>query len=156
LVTAKNNNSRAILPPHILNAWIGHSGDIEATYTVNKGLSKDVMEEMRDSYAKAADKHLVTFMKETFTKEDMVSEFNRQFLRMSGYTDAEIDKIDPKTISTDQMQDLIRKKAMSVLGIGTNGQKVVPLFELRNYIVQGWEYVTQLPNNEAIIRLPRR
>ncbi len=84
----------------------------------------------------------------------MVGEFNRQFLRMSGYTDAEIDKMDPKAISTEQMQDLIRKKAMSMLGLGTSSQKIVPLFQLRDFIVQGWEYVRELPNNEAIIRLP--
>ncbi len=30
------------------------------------------------------------------------------------------------------------------------------MLELRNYVIQGWEYVTQLPNNKAIIRLPGR
>ncbi len=34
--------------------------------------------------------------------------------------------------------------------------EIVPLLELRNYIVQGWEYVRELPNNEAIVRLPVR
>src|SRR3989449_8425626 len=55
--------------------WMGHSGDIEHTYTVNKGLSKDVVEKMRGSYAKAAEKYLeTTGRKEGVTKEDMIGE----------------------------------------------------------------------------------
>src|SRR5438093_6681862 len=55
--------------------WMGHSGDIEHTYTVNKGLSKDVVEKMRGSYAKAAEKYIeTTGRKEGVTKEDMVGE----------------------------------------------------------------------------------
>ncbi len=138
--------------------WMGHSGDIEHTYTVNKGLSGDVIEKMRDSYGKASEKYLETSgRKETVTKEDMVSEFNKQFLRMSGYTDDEIGKLgDLSQVSPSDMQDLVRKKSYEMLGLNGNNQKVVPLLELRNYIVQGWEYVRELPNNEAIVRLPGR
>ncbi len=134
--------------------WMGRKGDIEFVYTVSKAVSEDVVEKMRSGYNKAADKYLVTSRRDSVTKEDMVGEFNRQFLRMSGYTDAEIDKMDPREISTEQMQELIRRKAMSMLGLGTNSQKIVPLFQLRDFIVQGWEFVRELPNNEAIIRLP--
>ncbi len=136
--------------------WMGHSGDIEHTYTVNKGLSKDVIEKMRSSYAKASAKYLETAArKESVTKEDMVSEFNKQFLRLSGYREEEISKLgNLSQMSTEQLQDMIRKKSMEALGLNGNHQKIVPLLELRNYIMQGWEYVSQLPNNEAIIRLP--
>ena len=135
---------------------MGHSGDIEHTYTVNKVVSKDVVEKMRESYNKASAKYLETAAKkESITKEDMVGEFNKQFLRLSGYTDGEIGKLgDLSQISTEQLQEMIRKKSIESLGLSGNHQKVVPLLELRNYIMQGWEYVSQLPNNEAIIRLP--
>ncbi len=136
--------------------WMGHSGDIEHTYTVNKGLSKVVIEKMRGSYAKASAKYLETAgKKESVTKEDMVNEFNKQFLKLSGYKDEEIGKLgDLSQISTEQLQDMIRKKSMEALGLNGNHQKIVPLLELRNYILGGWEYVRDLPNDEAVIRLP--
>lgn len=134
--------------------WMGHSGDIEAVYTLHKGVSKDVVEKMRDSYAKATSKYLVTERRETMTKEQVLETVNAQFLRLAGYTDEEISKMDLDTMSPTQMQDLVRRKSMEALGLSNNDQKVVPLFELRNYIVQGWEYVVPLPNNEAIVRLP--
>ena len=61
---------------------------------------------------------------------------------------------DLSQLSAEQMQDMVRKKSIEALGLNGNNQRVIPFLELRNYILQGWEYVTQLPNNEAIIRLP--
>src|SRR2546426_1994933 len=134
--------------------WMGHVGDIEAVYTLRKGLSKDVVEKMRESYAKATDKYLVTGRRETLTKEQVLETMNAQFLRLAGYTDEEISKMSLDNVSPAQLQDLVRRKSMEILGVGVNNQKIVPLFEIRNYILQGWEYVRELPNNEAIIKLP--
>src|SRR5207245_2002168 len=114
--------------------WMGRKGDIEFVYTVGKAVSKDVVAKMRDSYSKAAEKYLVTSPRAAVTKEDMVSEFNKQFLRVSGYTDEDIVKLgDLSQISTEQLQEMIRKKSMESLGLNGNRQKVVPLLELRNY-----------------------
>ena len=35
-----------------------------------------------------------------------------------------------------------------------NRQKVVPVSELKKWVGEGWEYVTRLPDDEVIIRLP--
>ncbi len=44
---------------------------------------------------------------------------------------------------------------MQALGLnGNSRQKIVPTNEVRNWILQGWEYVRELPTDEAIIRLP--
>jgi hypothetical protein len=40
--------------------WMGHRGDMEAVYTVNKGLAQAEVERMRAGYAKAAEAHLST------------------------------------------------------------------------------------------------
>jgi len=136
--------------------WMGHKGDIEHTYTVNKALSKDVIEKMRDSYARASEKYLQTVRKEEVTKESVLETFNAQFLRMAGYTDEEITQLgDLSQFSAQQIQELIQKKSMQALGLnGDSRQKIVPVNEVKNWIVQGWEYVTTLPTNEAIIKLP--
>ena len=35
-----------------------------------------------------------------------------------------------------------------------NKQKVIPISELKAHIGQGWEYVAQLPDSEAVVKLP--
>ena len=43
---------------------------------------------------------------------------------------------------------------MEALGLNGNKQKIVAMDEVKQYVVQGWEYVTTLPSNEAVIKLP--
>jgi hypothetical protein len=144
----------------ILRDWrqffMGHSGDIEHTYTVNKALSKDVVEKMRASYGKASEKHLVTSRREDVTKNTIVEAFNRQFLTMGGYSESEISKVgDLSQLTPQQIQDLIQRKSMQALGLNGNGkQKIVPLSEVRTWVLEGWEFVSTLPTNEAVVRLP--
>jgi len=33
-------------------------------------------------------------------------------------------------------------------------QKIIPINELRKYIEEGWEYIRDLGDKEAIVRLP--
>ncbi len=137
--------------------WMGHVGDIEAVYTVNKGLSKDIIEKMRESYSKAAEKHLTTSRREEeMTKSTVIETFNRQFLSMAGFSEAEISKLgDLSQLAPQQIQDLIQRKSMHALGLNGNGkQKIVPLSEVRTWVIEGWEYVSTLPTNEAVVRLP--
>ena len=139
--------------------WMGDTGDIEAVYTVNKAkLPEDLIEKMRESFAKAAEKYLVTASsKEVMSKDAVLATFNRQFLTMSGYSDPEIEKLgDLSKLAAEDMQELIKRKSMEALGLNANNrQKVIPLPDVKNWIGQGWEYVSILPNDEAIIRLPR-
>jgi len=75
---------------------------------------------------------------------------------MAGYSGKEIGQFgDLSKLSDQDMQDLIQKKSLRTLGLNGNGkQKVVPFAEVRSWIVEGWEYVSKLPTEEAIIRLP--
>ena len=57
-------------------------------------------------------------------------------------------------LGIEQMQQLIKKKSMETLGLNGNSQKVVSLTECKDWIMKGWEFVSTLPDNEAIIRLP--
>jgi site-specific recombinase XerC len=135
--------------------WMGHHGDMEATYTVNKGLPRDVVEKMRGSYAKAAEKYLNTARKEK-GPDEMLARMNRQFLTLIGYKPEEVDAMGSLSEKTEEeMQQLIKQKQMAALGLNGNGrQKIVPAAEVRQWITQGWEYVKDLNGSEAIIRLP--
>jgi len=137
--------------------WMGHKGDMEAVYTVSKALPEDVIEKMRDAYAKAAEKYLETTRKEGVTQDQVVATFNKQFLQMAGYSDEEIAQLgDLSALNPQEIQDLIKKKSMQALGLnGNSKQKIVPMIDVKDWIVQGWEFVTTLPTNEAIIKLPK-
>lgn len=133
--------------------WMGHKGDIEHRYTLNKRLPEDLIEEMRSAY-KRAQRFLQT--QETNAKEDVVAMLRKQLLLVAGFKSEEI-KEEQLKLSDEEFQELIRKKLSSAFANNgkTNGmrQKVASLEELDKYLEQGWEFVTMLPNNKAIIRL---
>ncbi|MEM3504332.1 MAG: site-specific integrase [Nitrososphaeria archaeon] len=137
--------------------WMGHKGDIENRYTTNKQkLPPDVIEDMRESYRKAQELLQTTVAKEEMSKEEILATFNRQFLIMLGYSEKEIEKLgDLSKLTSEQMKELVKNKSMQALGLNGNTQKVVKLSEVKQWILQGWEYVTTLPPDEAIIRLPK-
>jgi len=134
--------------------WMGHTGDIEHVYTVNKGLPEDIIEKMRQAYARGSN-HLVTTGKEETSQDKILETFNFQFLTIAGHTKDEIDKLgNLSKLGVEQMQQLIKKKSMETLGLNGNSQKVVSIAECKNWIMKGWEFVSTLPDNEVIIRLP--
>src|SRR5207302_1590844 len=61
----------------------GHTSDIQHTYTVNKGLTDDVVEKMRDAYEKAADKYLITRKQESVSQDTVIATFSRRFQYMA-------------------------------------------------------------------------
>ena len=137
--------------------WMGHKGDIENRYTTNRQkLPEQVIEDMREAYRRAQE-YLVTMAKEGYGKEMVLATFNRQYLLMFGYTEEEIGQLgDLSKLTSDEMKQLVSRKSMQALGLNGNTQKVVKLNEVKEWIVQGWEYVTTLPPDEAIIRLPKQ
>jgi len=137
--------------------WSGWKGDISSVYTTRKALPQDLLEKMREAYEKAAEKHLATTRRETITKDTMVATFNQQFLVMAGYSQDEIAKIgDLSKIAPQEIQELIQKKSMQSLGLNGNGhQKVVPLGDVKNWILEGWEFVQRLPGGDAVVKLPQ-
>lgn len=137
--------------------WMGHAGSMEATYTVNKALPEATIEKMRDAFAKANEKHLATLKGEAVSKDALLALFNRRFLRLSKWTDEEIETLgDLSIIEETRLQELLDQKTMQKMGLNGNRQKVVPVVEVRRYIEEGWEYLSTLPSGEAVIRLPPR
>lgn len=136
--------------------WMGHKGDIEHTYTLNKGrLPDDVIEKMRTAFAKAADKYLVTSTRKDVTIDAVKAQFNRQFLEIAGYTEQELDAMgDLSQLTPADINKMVQDKQKRALGLNGNSQKVIPMSELKQAIAEGWEYVRDLPTNEAIVKLP--
>lgn len=137
--------------------WMGHKGDIEHVYTLNKKLPDDLVEKMREAFARAAGKYVVTSIRREGVSQDaMKAQFNRQILEVWGYSTQELDTMgDLSTLSPADVNKLIQEKSKRALGLNGNNQKVVPIAEVKEWITQGWEYVTNLPTDEAVIRLPQ-
>jgi integrase len=145
----------------VINDWrvffMGHKGSMEATYTVNKGLPKDVIAKMREAYSKASEKYLET-SKGTKGADEVLARMNRQFLALTGYSEKEIEALgDLSQKSEEEIQQLVKQRQMTALGLnGNSTQKIVSMSDVKDWVLQGWEYVNELPNNEAVIRLPTK
>src|SRR3989454_5982874 len=137
--------------------FMGHSGDIEARYTTNKGrLPPDLVEDMRDAYRRSA-----PFL-ETSKAQDREAElralFRRQLLVVAGLTEKEVDKMDLEAMTDSDLQRLVREKLVGAAGSngngGTNGtkQKVVPMTAVEAYLEAGWQWVVGLPDDRAVVR----
>jgi hypothetical protein len=134
--------------------WMGHAGNIESTYSVNKKLPADVIETMREAYAQAAEKHLVTFTEPTIGKEEVINTARVEALRMFGYTDDELLALgDVNKVTPEKLQELIHEKSKQLLGLNGGTQKVVPVDDLEHWIEQGWDYKRDLPGGKVVIGL---
>jgi hypothetical protein len=134
--------------------WMGHAGNIESTYSVNKRLPAEVIETMRQAYAQAAEKHLVTVVQPTISRDEVINTARVEALKMFGYTDRELAELgDVNVITLEQIQELIQKKSKQMLGLNGGTQKVVPVGELEGWIEEGWDYKRDLPNGKAVIGL---
>jgi hypothetical protein len=137
---------------------MGHVGDIEARYTTNKGrLPPDLIEDMRDAYRRS-----LTFLETTKPADheaELKASFRRQMLLVAGLSEKEIGKMDVETMTDAELQQIVREKLVGAPtpngdGHGNGGkQKVVPLTAVEAYLEQGWEWVTQLPDDRAVVRL---
>jgi integrase len=149
------SESKGVVSHAYQQFWMGHSGDIEAVYTTNKKqLPSDILEDMRSAYSKCCE-YLET-QKKGPTQDEMDEKVKRYLLSFNGFTDQQIDELGPLSkYSLQELREISDKKRFGTNGKG--GQKVIPAEQVKEYIVQGWEYV---PNdflekrNEAIVRLP--
>jgi integrase len=134
---------------------MGHSGSMEHKYTLDKMLTSDTIEDMRQSYGKCL-KFLETENKGIPESEynNQITEFKAMLLKLAGYMDEEIEKGDILNLDNAEIVKKIDEKKDKQINNG-NSQKVVSIKEVKDYINKGWEYVNTLPGNkEAIIRIP--
>jgi len=134
--------------------WMGHTGDISARYSTNKKLSPEMIEEMRETYKKCSP-YLETGRKALTEeeKEQLNREVKKWYLSALGFTDEEIVKDNLLELEPEELQQKVREKLKLNMNNG-HPQKIIPVKELRKYIEEGWEYIRDLGDKEAIVRLP--
>jgi hypothetical protein len=141
---------------------MGHVGDIKHRYTLNKNRPPDkTISDMRESYSMAL-KFIETEPK-GIPEEDPTKKL-REFALMVFETQLGL-KLDYKKkerlygLSIEEFQEELRKLSsknnIDVLNNG-NHQKVITLREVESFIEKGWDFVSLLPGEKAIVKLPDR
>jgi len=137
--------------------FMGHTGDIEHRYTLNKGkLPENTIEEMRNSYQKSL-KFLETENKGISESEmdKTIKDLKTSMLILAGFSEEEIGGEKLLELSNEDLIKKIDEKRIKHLNNG-NSQKIVSMRELKQYIEQGWEFVANINSKEAIIKVPGR
>jgi len=134
--------------------WMGHKGDIEQLYTLNKQvLPQDVLEDMRESYRKS--QHLLTTIDVSGRREeDAKTTLKKQLLLVAGYKKDELESLDIDGMDDEIIYEKCRERLLGILVNNGSKQRVIHLNQVEKYLTEGWEYVDRLPANKAIVRLP--
>ncbi|MBC7130710.1 hypothetical protein H5T51_05785 [Candidatus Bathyarchaeota archaeon] len=133
--------------------FMGHVGDIEAKYTTNKyRLPEEVIEDMREAYRRSQE-YLQTVVTEV-SKENIAEELKRHLLLVAGFTPEEISKLDLKSLSDEEFQEILRRRLIDGLKDEDCIQRVVSLEDVAEYLQMGWLYVASLPDGRIIVRKP--
>jgi hypothetical protein len=133
--------------------WMGHKGDIEHTYTTNKGkLPPHIIDDMREAYGRSQE-FLQTKVPEQPKEEELRRMFRAELLRMGGYDEEEIKAGRLIELSEEEFRDVVRNRLFNGQE-HNNCQKVITVDEIEKYVEKGWEFVAALPNQKVIIRLP--
>ena len=148
----------------ISHSWrqfiMGHKGDIEARYSTNKNLSDEIKDQIRETYKKCQ-KYLST--QTTKTQEENLTEKLREYTltifettfntKLKKEKKEELMKLSTENFE-EELRRISNKRKKEILNNG-NTQKIITINEIEEYINQGWEFITTLPNGKAIIRIPK-
>ena len=136
--------------------WMGHVGDIESEYTVRKNrLPDNVVEDMRKAYERASD--LLQTRKKTsdvLSEEKLKNALKEQLMMLAGYSKEELARMDLSSLSNEDVQEAVRRKLAGMMNGNGSRQKVVPADSIEQFIGEGWEFVSSLPNGKVILKLP--
>ncbi len=139
--------SRGKIPHDYRVFWMGHKGTIDARYTTNKGrLPKDLLDDMRDAYRRSEE-----LLTTEAAKSDRLSNLEGALgalLRERGVKDDKIAAIIGGKVGAEELERILGSRRASP------PQLVVPTAEVGARLAQGWEFVSSLGTESAVLRLP--
>jgi len=116
-------------------------------------LPDEVVDSMRDAYLKSLP-FLETTRDENERSETIKEEFRKQLLLVAGFKNEEMSKIPFALMNDDEFQTIVRQRLLGAMVSNGQKQKVIPICGIEDYLSQGWEFMSALPNDKAIMRLP--
>lgn len=146
--------SKGLITHAYTQFFMGHVGDIEAQYTTNKHtLPERVVDDMREAYRRASDL-LQTGKPEGRSEEELKTSIKKELLLVAGYTQEDMAKVDLSNLGSEEVQKMVRDKLLG--GTTPNGrkQKIVKADEIDKHLAEGWEWVGDRANGDAILKAP--
>ena len=133
--------------------FMGHKGDIEATYTTNKNtLPSDVVEDMRSSFARA--QHFLESEGLVSDEKNVRDQARIEILTLAGFSEKEISEQRLLYVDRDEALRKIREKLYSLVAGEGARQKVVPIAELDEYLSRGWRCDHIVGTEKAVVSPP--
>ena len=106
---------------------------------------------MRAAYARS-EEFLQTKINEETSEEKVSKILKKQLLLMAGFKQDEIDKMDLKMLTDEEVQESVRSRLLGVKAENGSKQKVVKVDEANDYLTKGWEYVAKISDTQVIIK----
>ena len=138
----------------------GHKGDIESQYSTNKGrLLPDMIEDMRNSY-KQCEPFLST-TNQLLEQSAVVKEAQKEALKSIAKNVLGIDLLDVKIakekelgreLEPEEEIELLENEIKKMREQPDDPQIIVREDELKDYLADGWEFISVLPSKKILIR----
>jgi integrase len=149
LLTCENQGK---VPHTFAVFWMGHQGEMTSRYSVNRGkLPPELIEEMRSSYRRC-EPELSTGARTTDEEKDEL--YRRSLilvLRTKGATDVDLREMKADSLPVSELEKSVIEK-MRAHSEPTH--RDVPVGEVHDLLVAGYEYVGPLGTDRAILRAP--
>jgi integrase len=143
--------SRGLISQTRREFFMGHSLGVDGDYNVERPLSPAKLDELRASYARC-EAALSTSHSSSDSNRDMQT--RRVMLRIVGYTEEELAKIDLAAKTDDELIALADARRQSQTAVPRSGQRAVAVAEVGPMLDSGWEYIAPLGQDRAVLRYP--
>ena len=132
--------------PIIAEIMMGHEIGVSGSYM------KPTDREMLEEYSKAIDN--LTILERGGTKVDLRNAFREQLLLVAGFSQDEVSRMDLSKTTDEEPQLTIRQKLLGMMAGNGSRQIVIPVAQVESKLAEGWEFVSSLPEDRAIVKLP--
>ncbi len=146
--------NRGWVPHSFWQHWMGHSGDMSARYSVNRGrIPQSLLDEMRAAYHRC--EPILSTMTIKQDTQDAASKVIRLLLEARGVPKEKLDKLDIGSMSDEEIVALVKTIGASPGTEKKMTQRVVPADDAPKLIEEGWEFAGSLKNGDlAVLRAP--
>lgn len=140
--------------------FMGHDLGPSGRYTLSKRLGSETIEELRSQYGRA-ERFLSTLPIRTDQEESNLR-IKRILLRMAGYTDDDLGKLDLAEVTDEQIEKMIQDRVVAprpaeehnLLSANGHRQLVASMTEVEGLLSRGYEYVAPLGDERVVLRIP--